>query len=122
MHDLAYFRANLDAIAERLTTRGFNLDAAEFRELDTQRRAALTEAENLQAERKKQSEEIGKLKKSGADTSAQQETVRGIGERITTLSAKAEELDEKFRDALARVPNVPHESVPSGKSADDNVE
>ena len=49
MHDLSQFRANLDSIAERLATRGFQLDVDEFRALDTERRAAVTESEQLKA-------------------------------------------------------------------------
>jgi seryl-tRNA synthetase len=122
MHDLGYFRANLDAIATRLADRGFELDVASFRAMDTERRSAVTQAETLTAEKKKQSEEIGKLKRAGGDTAALQEAVRSIDERKSALDAKASELDDQFRDFLARVPNVPHPSVPSGKSADDNVE
>jgi seryl-tRNA synthetase len=122
MHDLSYFRANLDAIATRLADRGFELDVAGFRVLDAERRAAVTQAETLAAEKKKQSEEIGKLKRAGGDTAALQEAVRSIDERKAALDAKAAELDDRFRDYLARVPNLPHESVPKGKSEADNVE
>ena len=68
MHDLSFFRANLDDIAARLADRGYELDVAGFRALDTERRAAVTQAETLTAEKKKQSEEIGKLKRAGGDT------------------------------------------------------
>jgi seryl-tRNA synthetase len=122
MHDLSQFRANLDAIAARLKTRGFELDVAEFRELDTERRAAVTEAEQLKAQKNTESLEIGKLKQRGVDTSEQQQKVRAIGDRITALDEKVKELDEKFREQLAGIPNIPHETVPVGRSADDNVE
>ena len=68
MHDLANFRANLDAIAARLADRGFPLDVEDFRQLDARRRAALTEAEQLKARRNAESMEIGKRKKAGEDT------------------------------------------------------
>jgi seryl-tRNA synthetase len=122
VHDLSYFRANLDFIYERLATRGFTLNLDEFRALDTERRAALTEAEQLKAQRNSESMEIAKLRKSGADTAEQQQKVRAIGDRIGALDETAKGLDEKFRELLAGIPNLPHESVPVGKSEHDNVE
>jgi seryl-tRNA synthetase len=121
MYELSYFRANLDAIAERLGTRGLTLDTAHFRELDARRRAAVTETENLKAQRNAESMEIGKLKKQGQDTAELQLKVREIGERVTALDAAATAVDDEYRDLLARLPNTPHESVPVGKSAEDNV-
>ena len=122
MHDLSFFRGNLDAIAQRLATRGFQLDVAEFRELDAKRRSALTEAEELKRQANAESQEIGKLKQQGADTTPQQEKVRAIKDRIAALDANANELEDSFRALLAGIPNVPHESVPVGRSSDDNVE
>ena len=124
MHDLSYFRTNLDAIAARLADRPFTLDVAAFRALDEQRRAALTQSEQLKAQRNTETQEIGKLRKAGVDTSARQLAVREMAERISALEDEAKSLDDKFRD-LARlgVPtNIPHESVPVGKSAEDNLE
>jgi seryl-tRNA synthetase len=122
MHDLSQFRANLDAIAARLATRGFQLDVAQFRELDAERRAAVTEAEQLKAQRNSDSQEISKLKKQGIDTAELQQRGRAIGERIAALDEKVKVLDETFREVLAGIPNIPHESVPVGRSAADNVE
>jgi seryl-tRNA synthetase len=122
MHDLSFFRSNLDSIAQRLATRGFQLDVEEFRALDAERRAALTDAEQLKAQKNAKSAEVGKLRKEGQDTAAIQEEVRQIGDRIALLDEKAKNVDETFRDLIAGVPNIPHESVPVGKSAEDNVE
>lgn len=122
MHDLGYFRANLDAIAGRLAGRGFTLDVEEFRSLDARRRAAVTEAEELRARRNAESQEIGRRKKAGEDTSALQAEVRALGDRIAELEEQVKALDEDFRSRLASIPNVPHESVPVGASSEDNVE
>jgi seryl-tRNA synthetase len=122
MHDLSFFRANLDAIAQRLATRGYQLDIEQFRTLDGERRAALTEAEQLKAQKNAKSAEVGKLRKDGRDTEAIQQEVRLIGERIAALDEKAKSFDESFRELIAGVPNIPQESVPVGKSAEDNVE
>ncbi len=122
MHDLSQFRANLDAYAARLATRGFELNVAQFREMDTERRAAVTEAEQLKAQRNAESLEISKLKKQNIDTTEQQQKVRAIGDRIAALDERVKVLDENFREVLAGIPNIPHESVPIGRTSDDNVE
>jgi seryl-tRNA synthetase len=122
MHDLTFFRNNLDAIAARLATRGFVLDVDEFRKLDTERRAAVTQAEKLKADRNSASQEIAKLRKEGQDTSERQAQMRALGDEITRLESVAKDSDEQFRSLLTGIPNIPHESVPEGKTADDNVE
>jgi seryl-tRNA synthetase len=122
MHDLSFFRANLDVLAEKLATRGFQLDVAGFREVDSERRAAVTESEQLKAKRNRESVEIGKLRQQGVDTAERQQQIRAMGERIETLNKRTDILDESFREMLAGIPNIPHESVPLGKSEADNVE
>lgn len=122
MHDLAFFRNNIDSIAGRLASRNFQLDVERFRELDSQRRAAVTEAESLKAQRNSESIEISKLRKAGQDTTAQQQKVREMGDRIAALDEQAKTYEISFRDILAGIPNLPHESVPQGKGAEDNVE
>jgi seryl-tRNA synthetase len=121
MHDLGTFRANLDAIAERLSTRGLTLPLDEFRALDTRRRAAITESEQLKAEQNSLSKEIGKLRREGANTDDLQTRSREMGDRAGELGKVVDEVDVQFREMLAGIPNIPHESVPAGKSADDNV-
>src|SRR5689334_2674224 len=122
MHDLGYFRANFDAIAARLATRSNPPSLDGFRDLDARRRAAIRESEELKARKNAETAEIQKLKKQGADTSAQQQAVREIGSRIAALDEQVNAVDKEFQDLLAGIPNVPHESVPRGRSADDNVE
>jgi seryl-tRNA synthetase len=122
MHDLTFFRNNLDQIAERLASRGFVLDLDHFRKLDSERRAAVTQAEKLKERRNTASQEIARLRKEGQDTSDRQAQVRSLGDEIAGLEAAAKKSDEDFRELLTGIPNVPHESVPKGKSADDNVE
>ncbi len=122
MHDLAYFRANLDEIARRLATRGFALDVKQCQDLDARRRSAITEAEQLKAKRNAESAEIAKLRKQGVDTAEHQQKVREIGTRISELDEQVKALDEEFRQMLAGIPNVPHDSVPEGSSEADNAE
>ena len=122
MHDLNYFRANFEQIAARLATRSNPPNLDRFRELDVRRRSAITKAEQLQAKANEQSVEIGKLKKSGADTAALQEQQRAMKAEIAELNALRDTIDAEFQELLAGVPNVPHESAPVGKDADDNLE
>jgi len=121
MHDLGWFRANLDAVAARLATRGTALPLEEFRDLDKRRRAAITEAEQLRAAQNQLSRDVPRLRKEGVDTTELQQRSRQMGDRVTELNKQVDEVDAQFREMLAGIPNVPHESVPVGKSAEDNV-
>ena len=122
MHDLSYFRSNFDRIAQRLATRGDVSTLDRFRELDQKRRAAISQSEQLKARRNAESAEIAQLRREGADTTERQAQMRAIGGEISSLDEQVKTLDEEFRELLAGIPNVPHESVPAGKDSEDNVE
>ena len=122
MHDLGLFRANFEKVAERLASRGNVTGLEQFRELDSRRRAVITEAEELKARRNAESAQIAQLRKAGTDTTERQQQVREIGSRIAALDERIKALDEPFHKLLAGIPNLPHESVPVGRSAEDNVE
>jgi seryl-tRNA synthetase len=122
MHDLAYFRNNFEQIAARLATRSNPPNLDRFRELDGRRRSAITQAEQLKAKANEQGTEIGKLKKAGADTTALQEQVRALKTEIAAFDEQKDAIDAEFQELLAGIPNVPHESVPVGKDAGDNLE
>src|SRR5690349_2843352 len=98
MHDLSYFRREFDRIAERLATRSNPPNLDEFRDLDRERRAAITQVEQLKARRNAETQEIGKLKREGADTTARQQQVRAIGDEIEGLDKQVSALDERFRE------------------------
>ena len=122
MHDLGYFRANFDAVAARLATRSNPPSLDTFRDLDARRRAAIRESEELKARRNSESQEIAGLRKQGVDTSEKQAAVREVGDRVAALDEQVRSLDKEFQDLLAGIPNLPHESVPVGRGAEDNVE
>jgi seryl-tRNA synthetase len=122
MHDLTYFRSNFERIAERLATRSSAISLDGFRELDQKRRSAISETEQLKARKNQESVEIGKLKREGADTTERQKAMRTIADQIAKLDEEMKAVDQQFQELLAGIPNIPHESVPVGKSADDNVE
>ena len=124
MLDLNFVRENLPLVEEKVRQRGLNPTVVlkDFRELDTQRRQAITEAETRKAQRNRASEEIAKLKKAGQDASVAMAQTKELREQIHSLEKSATDLDSRLRDILAGIPNFPDASVPIGRSADDNVE
>jgi len=124
MLDLAFVRANLPVVEGKLRVRGQDPAAllGDFLAIDAHRRERITEAEQLKAQRNKLSEEVGKLKKAGQDATAVMEETRLLKEKLEALDAAAKEAEEQLRAILPRIPNLPHESVPVGKSEHDNVE
>jgi seryl-tRNA synthetase len=124
MLDLNFVRENLPLVEEKLRQRG--MDPASvlkgFREVDVQRRQAITELETKKARRNAASEEIAKLKKTGQDATAQIAETKALREQVPELEKNAAVLEARLRDILAGIPNIPNSSVPVGNSADDNVE
>ena len=122
MYDLSYFRTHIDEIAARLATRGNALNLDQLRDLDARRRAEIGYAEDLKRRRNEMSEQIAQLKRQGAETGSQQSEVRAIAAQIGQHDELAKTLDEQFRELLAGIPNIPHESVPAGRDSEDNKE
>jgi len=124
MLDLNFVRDNLPLVEEKLRQRGLNPAAVlrDFRDVDTQRRQAITEAETLKARRNKASEDIAKLKKTGQDATAAMAETKDLREQIQTREKTAADLDARLQEILAGIPNLPHASVPVGHSAEENVE
>src|SRR6266852_959606 len=124
MLDLNSVRDNLPLVEEKLRLRGMNPGDVlkDFLEVDTQRRHAITEADTAKARRNRASEEIAKLKKSGQDATAQMSETKDLREQVQQLEKAAAELETRLREILAGIPNLPHESVPPGKTSEDNVE
>ena len=124
MLELNFVRENLAAVEEMLRRRG--LDPAQvlgdFRALDERRRSLITQAETLKAQRNRASEEIARLKKSGQDAAALMEQNKSLREQGDTLEKQANEAEQQLRNILAGIPNMPHASVPVGKSTEENVE
>ncbi|OLD14502.1 MAG: serine--tRNA ligase [Acidobacteria bacterium] len=124
MLDLNFVRNNLPLVEQKLRDRG--LDPAEilkdFHEVDQQRRQAITDAETIKARRNRASEEIAKLKKSGQDASTLVAETKELREQIQDREKVAADLEKRSQQILAGLPNLPNESVPVGKSAEDNVE
>jgi seryl-tRNA synthetase len=94
----------------------------DFHAIDLERRAAITEAETLKAQRNKASEEIAQLKKNKQDATALIDATKDMREKISAAEKVAEEADARLRNILTGIPNLPDDSVPVGKSEADNVE
>ncbi|MBQ2611233.1 serine--tRNA ligase [bacterium] len=122
MLDIKLIRENPEKINELLKRRNPELSIDEVLRIDEERRRIQTSADELRALRKKESQKIGELKKSGQNTDEIQAEVKKIGEDIKDLEEKQIELDNHQRDLLLHIPNIPDESTPIGASDADNIE
>ena len=124
MLDLGFVRDHLDLVEAKLRARGMDPAAVlgEFRRLDAERRQAITRAEGLKAERNRASEEIARRKKNKEDAEELIARNKQLREEVASAEKSAEELDERLRSTLVAIPNLPHDSVPVGTSAEQNVE
>ena len=124
MLDIKLIRERPDFVRQRLATRGAGDEAQvdKVLQLDEQRRKLINEVEALKAQRNKASKEIGALmgQKKVQEAEAKKKETRELGDRIAQLDKEANETDAALHQLLLSVPNLPHESVPVGKSAEDN--
>ena len=122
MLDIQLLRTNIDAVCERLATRGYTLDTATFQKLEGERKTLQTRTQDLQASRNSLSKQIGMLKGKGEDASAVMAEVAAMKSELEANEARLGELLKELEDFVATIPNLPQESVPVGKSEVDNVE
>ena len=122
MLDIQALRNDLDGVVNLLNRRGFAFDSAAFAALEQERKAVQTRTQDLQAKRNNSSKQIGFAKSKGEDVSAILAEVAGLGDALKADEALLEQLQIKLQNVLLNVPNLPHESVPAGKSEADNVE
>jgi seryl-tRNA synthetase len=127
MLDLNFVRANLELVEEKLRARGLDPATAlgGFRQLDLDRRASITQAETLQAQRNKLSQEVARSRKAGEDQaqiSALMDQTRALKQETEERERSAASAEEAMRALLAELPNLTQDSVPAGKSEAENVE
>jgi seryl-tRNA synthetase len=124
MLDLGFLRDNLPLVEQKLRDRGMDPREVlgDFKVLDAERRKLVTEAETLTAQRNRKSEEVAKLKKEKGNADALIAETKAMRERIEELNKSVAAKDSELQALLTRIPNLPHSSVPVGKSADENVE
>ena len=122
MIDIQLLRTNLDAVAERLATRGYVFDKAAFSSLENERKQIQSETQALQASRNAFAKKIGQAKAKGDDVAPLMAEANAVNARLGELQGKEKEAQQRLHDFLAVIPNPPHASVPTGTSADDNAE
>ena len=122
MLDINTLRADVQVVAQRLADRGYTLDTAQFAALEAERKTIQTETQELQAKRNALSKQIGQLKAKKEDASRLMAEVNAQAEQLKSLEVRLEDVQQRLNDFLMVIPNVPHASVPAGKSADDNLE
>ena len=123
MLDIKFVRDNIATVKDALAKKGYALDDNQFLALDEARKTALTQAQSLQAEKKKASKQIGMLIGQGmTPDEAKAKVMGGIDEDISKAEAAAKEAEAALRELMMGIPNVPHDDVPAGADEDDNVE
>lgn len=124
MIDPAIFRDNLELVRAALARRGADLTAEleELSALETRRRRMLPELEGLKREQNAAGDEVARAKRQGLDVTALHEAGRQRGARIKQLDVELAQVEQRRNQGLLVIPNIPHESVPPGRSAADNVE
>jgi seryl-tRNA synthetase len=123
MIDAKFFGEKVDALVAALNKR--NADTSLVNDIKTRsetRRKAIQEVEQLKAKRNAASAEIAAAKKSGQNVDAKVAEMRAVGDRIKVLDQELVQIEESFKTLALSIPNLPHESVPAGKSSEDNVE
>ena len=125
MLDIKFVRENPDVVDAACASRqNAHWDRERFFELDTERRALISEVEGLQAERNAVSKQIGQLMREGKrdEAEAAKATVAANKDRIAELDTKRGEVEQALFDLVAGIPNIPDETVPYGKDDSDNPE
>ena len=122
MLDIQLLRSDLAGVAKRLAERGFVFPVAEFEKLEARRKSVQIETQELQAKRNQLSKQVGQMKGKGEDASQVIAQVNAQADRLKALEQDLQAVQGKIDDFLLGIPNVPHASVPAGKSSEDNLE
>jgi seryl-tRNA synthetase len=122
MLDIQLLRNDLEGVAKRLATRGTVMPGDEFQRLEAARKQVQTRTQELQNRRNLISKQVGEAKRKGEDASALMAEAAALPDEVKRLEQELEQVQQQLTDLLLVIPNLPHESVPVGKSADDNLE
>lgn len=122
MLDIKFIRENLEEVERRLSLRGFSISLSEFKVVDEERRRILVEVEGLKQRRNTVSQEVGRLKKGGKDVTHLLNQMQDLSRRIKELDEKVSEKERVLGSILLTIPNLPHPSVPYGRTSEENVE
>jgi len=122
MLDLRFIRDNLDLVKQGSEAKGIAVDLDAIVTLDEQRRSLIQEGESLKATKNTVSNEVGRLKRKSEDASKAISDMNAVKDRIQAIDADLREIESKLQALLLTVPNLPHPSVPFGKTPADNRE
>ena len=124
MLDVQLLRGDLDGLAHKLSARGYELDTTTFKELEARRKDVQSRTEYYQSQRNTKSKEIGqaKAKRDEKLVAEIMKEVQEFGGKLKEMEGELETIQAKLQDFLLQIPNVPHPSVPLGKSSEDNAE
>ena len=124
MLDPAFIREHIEEVRTRLRTRGLDVDKLleEIATLETARRRIIPEMEGLKRLQNTSGDEVARAKRMGKDTSDIQEASRFRNQQIKQFKVQLDSVEHQLEQALLMLPNLPHATVPIGKSAADNVE
>jgi seryl-tRNA synthetase len=116
-----FIRANADTVRSAILNKGERVDLDRYLSLDEERRSILTHADELKAERNRVSKEIAEAKRGGGDPAAEIADMRELSQRIKEMDDRLKAIEDQTSELLTWMPNVPHPSVPVGRTEDDNV-
>lgn len=123
MFDVKLLRSDFERVRSRLLARGKSIDEIDrFTALDAKRRESLQQVEQLKNRRNIVSQDIAKLKKQGQDAAELINEMKTVSDQIKDLDEAVRELEDQVNAVLLAIPNLPHDSVPTGSSEEDNVE
>jgi len=122
MLDLKFIRENPELVKQGLLNKNEKNRIDEILDLDKKRRKIISNSEELKSKRNQVSAKIPQLKKAGEDVSQLLTEMKEVSDKITELDLQLKEIENELENILLFIPNLPHNSVPVGKSADDNIE
>ncbi len=122
MLDIKLLRTDLEKVEKAMGERNEDFDLSLFKKLDETRRGLLSRVEELKAEQNKVSKQIPVMKKEGRDTAGVMSRMKKLSEEIKELDSKVAAAEKELNDYMLTLPNIPHPTVPAGKTDEDNVE
>ena len=122
MLDIQWLRNDLERVTERLGTRGYPFDPAQFQALESERKEVQVRTQSLQSERNQLAKHIGQCKARQEDATDALEQAAAVNQQLGELEARLVDLQKRLEALLLMLPNLPHESVPMGRDEQDNVE
>ncbi|MCH7723377.1 MAG: serine--tRNA ligase [Bacteroidetes bacterium] len=121
MLDIKYIRENPDKVKKGIAAKNEKDRVDNVLQLDEERRDIIGQVEELKAKRNKVSSQIPQMKKSGEDTTTVLAEMKEVSDKISEFDKKQRDVEEQLNDILMYIPNLPHDSVPVGKTVEENV-